>query len=104
MQEELHEVADVQARRGRVEAAVVRDRPVGECLAQRGLVGGLRDQPRHCSSSRMSLTVLRSLRVVVRPRRSGHSLPYARARRGRRGFAGRYAETVGSPSAQNRHG
>ena len=34
----------MQAGRGRVEAAVEGDRPVGECLAQRGLVGGLRHQ------------------------------------------------------------
>ena len=36
---------DVQARRGRVEAAVVGDRPLGEGGAQRVLVGGLGDQP-----------------------------------------------------------
>ena len=45
MVEQLDEVADVQARRGRVEAAVERDRPGGERRAQRVLVGGLGDQP-----------------------------------------------------------
>ena len=39
MSEQLHEVAQVQARRGRVEPAVVRDRLAGEQLVQRGLVG-----------------------------------------------------------------
>ena len=38
--EQLHEVAEVQARRGRVESAVVRDRLAREQLFQRGLVGG----------------------------------------------------------------
>ena len=42
--DQLHQVADVQAGGGGVEAAVHRDRPVGECLAQRGLVGGLGHQ------------------------------------------------------------
>ena len=42
--QDLHQVADVQARRGRVEAAVERDRAGGERRAQRVLVGGLRDQ------------------------------------------------------------
>ena len=42
--DQLHEVAEVQRGGGRVEPAVRRDRPVGECLAQRGLVGGLRHQ------------------------------------------------------------
>ena len=37
--EQLHEVAQVQARRRRVESAVVRDRIAGEQLLQRGLVG-----------------------------------------------------------------
>ena len=42
---ELQQVPDVQARRGRVEAAVVGDRPLGEGGAQRVLVGALGDQP-----------------------------------------------------------
>ena len=39
-EQQLHEVAQVQARRGRVEAAVVRDRVPGEQRAQRLLIGG----------------------------------------------------------------
>ena len=42
--EELHQVADVQARRGRVEAAVERDRPGVERRAQRVEVGARGDQ------------------------------------------------------------
>jgi hypothetical protein len=38
--QQLHEVAQVQARRRRVEAAVVRDRVAGQQIAQSGLVGG----------------------------------------------------------------
>ena len=43
--DELDEVAEVQRGCGGVEPAVRSDRPVGECLAQRGLVGGLGHQP-----------------------------------------------------------
>ncbi|RPK41748.1 hypothetical protein EES40_20220 [Streptomyces sp. ADI93-02] len=43
--EHLHQMADVQARRGRVEAAIEGDRAVRESLAQCVLVGGLGEQP-----------------------------------------------------------
>src|SRR5665648_506578 len=62
-------------------------------------------RPRHCSSSKMSLTAVRSLRWLTR---SPHSLPYGSpdpvAGLGERTLPGRYAETVASPSSQNRQG
>ena len=81
----------VQARRGRVEAAVERDRARGEGLAQRASVGALRDRPRQCRSSRMSV---RSRGVVLRRRSGGQPARHATASAGRRrGTAGRYADT-----------
>ena len=62
MREDLHQVADVQAGRGRVEAAIERDGTVRERLAQSVLVSGQGEQPRHFSSSTMSVTVLVSPR------------------------------------------
>ena len=77
--------------------------------------------PRHCSSSRMSLTVgcsfggryagcagvpggrYRSVGTGDRLVPAGQACPMRR-RAVRRGFAGRYTETVGSPSSQNLHG
>ncbi len=43
--DQLHEVAEVEARRGRVEAAVEGDRAGGQCGAQRIGIGAVRDQP-----------------------------------------------------------
>ena len=82
---------DVQARRGRVEAAVVGDRPLGERGAQRVLVGALGDQP----------APVQLVDHVVRSR--GHHP----ARRGPPATACRPAGTrspTARPVSQNRHG
>ena len=103
--DELHEVAEVQGRRGRVEAAVRRDRPVGECLAQRGLVGGLGHQspPLQLVEDVAHGGLL--LRVADVPRVAARAQPALCACACVHGvLRGRYAETVGSPSSQNRQG
>ena len=52
------QVADVEARRGRVEAAIERDRALGQRRAQCVDVGGLRDQAAPVEVSQMSVTIL----------------------------------------------
>ena len=107
--DQLHEVAEVQGRRRRVEAAVRRDRPVGECLAQRGLVGGLGHQSpplqlvEDVAHGGLLLHVARRAARAARAQPALCRVP-ACAGRGWSFGAGRYAETVGSPSSQNRQG
>ena len=87
---ELQQVPDVQARRGRVEAAVVGDRPLGEVGTQRGLVGALGDQP----------AAVQLVDHVVPSQ--GTILPGASARRGLP--PARNTLTDGASVSQNRHG
>ena len=87
---ELEQVADVQALRGGVEAGVVGDRPLGQVLAQGGLVGALGDQP----------AAVQLVDHVVH-RAMGPSCP-ARRRRGLP--PARNTLTDGASVSQNRHG
>ena len=112
-QDELDEVAEVQARGGRVEAAVEGHRTAGQGLAQRLLVGGLREQAPPRSSSRMCTPAPSSSSgaLVCRadvgrrdrppacravPVAGGHGRPAA--------SAARYADTAGLRRSQKRHG
>ena len=93
---------DVQARRGRVEAAVERDR----AGAQRRRAARRRRSltaisPRQASSSRTSAR--RSATVGPIGRRRRVTARSSRTRAAPR-YRGRYALTDGSPSSQNRHG
>ena len=123
--QQLHQVADVQRRRGRVEAAIERDRPCGQRRAQLVDVGGLRDQAApgevvedvghdpcfpmldrdiyRCRYYACPITAL-----VPPPESSSAGRGDQRVCGGcayrRRGTCGRYGETVGSPSIQNRQG
>ena len=79
----LHEVAEVQARRGRVEADVERHRPGVQRRPQLGPIGGLLEQPAPLE--------------VVEDVAHGGDPPVRRP-------PGRYGLTVGSPVTQRRQG
>ena len=121
--QQLDQVADVQRRRGRVEAAIDRDRTLGERRAQGVDVGGLRDQaaPREVIENvghdpcfpmlEGTYTAVVLPCPITASFRHPKTLPRARRPAGmggcayrRRGTCGRYGETVGSPSIQKRQG
>ena len=87
--QDLDQVPDVQARRGRVEAAVERDRSRGQARAQRVLVGGLGDQAAPVQ------VVEESSAVVTGP--SLPDVPVRRRRRTARPVQARRAGLVGDP-------
>ena len=99
--EQLHQVADVQARRRRVEAAVERDRSVRRARSA-ARPRRWSAPPGHATAARRGCRHGRALVGRRVPRRP--SLPYAARRVCDAVSPGRYTDTVGSSASQNRHG
>ena len=99
--QDLHKIAKMQTRRRRVESAVIRDRAGVHCLTQRIEIGADGDQ----ATPGEIVEDVRIAELCHAPNPCACPLGFADGFDGRRLRAcARYADTVGSPSSQKRHG